>query len=91
MGGLSTALALGRAGHPVTVLERDDLPPTPTAEEAFTADRRVATGASDPRVPPPGCRSRSGPDSLTSMARPCWAQGGMRLPTTGSLGEPRAG
>ncbi len=42
VGGLTTALALGRAGHPVTLLERDPLPPTADAEEAFDAERRGA-------------------------------------------------
>ena len=42
VGGLTAALAFGRAGHPVTVLERDPLPPTADAEEAFVAERRGA-------------------------------------------------
>src|SRR3954451_4324832 len=42
VGGLTTALALGRAGHPVTLLERDPLPATADAEEAFVAERRGA-------------------------------------------------
>jgi 2-polyprenyl-6-methoxyphenol hydroxylase-like FAD-dependent oxidoreductase len=42
MGGLGTALALGRAGHRVTVLERDPVPATADAEEAFRAERRGA-------------------------------------------------
>lgn len=42
MAGLSTALALGRAGHDVLVLERDPMPTTGDAEEAFAADRRGA-------------------------------------------------
>lgn len=42
VGGLSTALALGRAGHEVTILERDVLPETGTAEEAFAAERQGA-------------------------------------------------
>lgn len=42
MAGLSTALALGRAGHDVVVLERDPMPTTGDAEEAFAADRRGA-------------------------------------------------
>jgi 2-polyprenyl-6-methoxyphenol hydroxylase-like FAD-dependent oxidoreductase len=42
VGGLGTALALNRAGHHVTVLERDPLPATADAEEAFDAPRRGA-------------------------------------------------
>jgi 2-polyprenyl-6-methoxyphenol hydroxylase-like FAD-dependent oxidoreductase len=42
VGGLTAALAFGRAGHPVTLLERDPLPPTASAEEAFAAERRGA-------------------------------------------------
>src|SRR6059058_3423599 len=42
VGGLTAALALGRAGHPVTILERDPLPATADAEEAFAAERRGA-------------------------------------------------
>ena len=40
--GLGTALALGRDGHRVTVLERDATPLPATAEEAFAWDRRGA-------------------------------------------------
>ncbi len=32
----------GRAGHEVTLLERDPLPPTADVEEAFLAERRGA-------------------------------------------------
>ncbi|HJR24296.1 MAG TPA: FAD-binding protein [Acidimicrobiales bacterium] len=42
VGGLMSALAFGRAGHEVIVLERDPLPPTADAEEAFVAERRGA-------------------------------------------------
>ena len=45
IGGLSTALALGRAGHEVLVLERDALPTSGDAEEAFAAERRGAPQA----------------------------------------------
>ena len=40
--GLSCALALSRAGHQVTVLERDPTPLPETADEAFEWDRRGA-------------------------------------------------
>lgn len=42
VGGLGAALALGRAGHRVTVLERDATPTPATADEAFEWDRRGA-------------------------------------------------
>jgi len=42
VGGLASALALGRAGHEVTVVEQDPLPATADAEEAFAAERRGA-------------------------------------------------
>ena len=40
--GLSSALALARQGHDVTVIERDDTPMPATADEAFEWDRRGA-------------------------------------------------
>jgi 2-polyprenyl-6-methoxyphenol hydroxylase-like FAD-dependent oxidoreductase len=40
--GLASALDLGRQGHRVTVLERDDTPMPETADEAFDWDRRGA-------------------------------------------------
>jgi 2-polyprenyl-6-methoxyphenol hydroxylase-like FAD-dependent oxidoreductase len=45
VGGLATALALGRAGHRVIVLERDPLPALAGPEEAFAAERRGAPQA----------------------------------------------
>lgn len=42
IGGLSTALALGRDGRSVTLLERDDTPPPADAGAAFAWDRRGA-------------------------------------------------
>ncbi|HEY8524487.1 MAG TPA: FAD-dependent oxidoreductase [Acidimicrobiales bacterium] len=42
VGGLATALALARAGHRVTVLERDPLPVPTTADDAFATERRGA-------------------------------------------------
>lgn len=42
VGGLATALALGRAGHRVTVLERDATPLPADPAAAFTWDRRGA-------------------------------------------------
>ena len=40
--GLSSALALARQGHEVTVVERDDTPMPASADEAFEWDRRGA-------------------------------------------------
>ena len=40
--GLATAVQLGRAGHGVTVFERDDTPMPATADEAFEWNRRGA-------------------------------------------------
>jgi len=42
VGGLATALALGRSGHDVIVVERDDTPMPETADAAFEWDRRGA-------------------------------------------------
>lgn len=42
IGGLASALTLGRAGHAVTLLERDDTPLPPSADEAFWWNRRGA-------------------------------------------------
>ena len=40
--GLSTALKMSRAGHQVTVIERDDTPMPDSADDAFFWDRRGA-------------------------------------------------
>ena len=45
VGGLATALALGRNGHDVTLLERDELPAVADADEAFATERRGAPQA----------------------------------------------
>lgn len=42
IGGLATALAMARAGHQVTVLERDLTPPVASPAEAFAFERRGA-------------------------------------------------
>jgi 2-polyprenyl-6-methoxyphenol hydroxylase-like FAD-dependent oxidoreductase len=42
VGGLGAALALGRRGHDVVVLERDDTPMPASADQAFDWDRRGA-------------------------------------------------
>lgn len=42
IGGLATALALGRQGHRVTVIDRDGMTPAPDVDAAFATDRRGA-------------------------------------------------
>lgn len=50
IGGLGSALALSRAGHRVTLVERDDTPMPPDAEAAFDWDRRGAPQVRHPHV-----------------------------------------
>ena len=90
VGGLTAALALGRAGHAVTVLERDPLPATADAEEAFEAERRGAPQVHQTH----GFLARMQvllrerfPDVLDDLL----AAGGMTMPTTAQLGEPQPG
>ncbi len=45
IGGLATALALGRGGHAVTLLDRDDLAPAADVDAAFAEERRGAPQA----------------------------------------------
>jgi len=86
MGGMATALALGRAGQRVTVLERDPLPARADAEEAFLAPRRGAPQVHQTH----GFLARLQvvmrqrfPDVLGELLD----RGAMRLPTTADLGE----
>ena len=90
MGGLGSALALARNGHPVTLLERDPLPARADPEEAFLGERKGA-----PQVHQTHAflarlnlilRDRF-PDVLEALL----ARGGTRLPTTANLGEPEPG
>ena len=90
VGGLAAALALGRAGHAVTLLERDPLPATADAEEAFEAERRGAPQVHQTH----GFLARLQvelrnhfPDVLDALR----AAGGMTMPTTANLGEPQPG
>ncbi|HUZ42864.1 MAG TPA: FAD-dependent oxidoreductase [Acidimicrobiales bacterium] len=90
MGGMAAALALGRAGHPVTVLERDPLPARADAEEAFLAPRRGAPQVHQTH----GFLARLQvvlgqrfPDVLAELLD----RGAMRLATTADLGEPQPG
>src|SRR5690349_23824171 len=50
IGGLSSALALARAGHHVTLVERDDGPMPVIVEDAFEWDRRGAPQVRHPHV-----------------------------------------
>jgi 2-polyprenyl-6-methoxyphenol hydroxylase-like FAD-dependent oxidoreductase len=90
VGGLSLALALGRAGHDVTVVERDPLPATADAEEAFAAERRGAPQVHQTH----GFLARifvelreHFPDVLEELL----AVGGLTMPMTAGLGEPQPG
>ena len=90
VGGLTLALALGRAGHSVTVLDRDPLPVADGVEQAFAVERPGA-----PQVHQTHgflarmqvlLRSRF-PDVLDDLL----AAGGTTLPTTADLGDPQPG
>jgi 2-polyprenyl-6-methoxyphenol hydroxylase-like FAD-dependent oxidoreductase len=90
VGGLSAALALSRSGHPVTVLERDPLPPPHDVEEAFRAERRGAPQVHQTH----GFLARlvvelrrRFPDVLDDLL----AMGCTTMPLTARLGEPRPG
>jgi 2-polyprenyl-6-methoxyphenol hydroxylase-like FAD-dependent oxidoreductase len=90
VGGLSLALALGRAGHEVTVVERDPLPATSDAEEAFAAERRGAPQVHQTH----GFLARifvelreQFPDVLDDLL----SVGGITMPMTANLGEPQPG
>lgn len=90
VGGHVTALALGRAGHHVIVLERDPLPPTADVEEAFAVERRGAPQVHQTH----GFLARLQvllrerfPDVLDEVL----AAGATTMPTTSDLGEPQPG
>jgi 2-polyprenyl-6-methoxyphenol hydroxylase-like FAD-dependent oxidoreductase len=90
IGGLSTALALGRAGHAVTVLERDPLPVVRDAEGAFAAERPGAQQVHQTH----GFLARivvvlreRFPDVLDALLD----VGCVTMPASANLGEPRPG
>jgi 2-polyprenyl-6-methoxyphenol hydroxylase-like FAD-dependent oxidoreductase len=90
VGGLAAALAFGRAGHPVTLVERDPLPATPDVEAAFVADRRGAPQVHQTH----GFLARMVvelrqrfPDVLDDLL----AAGCTTMPAAANLGEPRPG
>jgi flavin-dependent dehydrogenase len=96
-GGLVTALVLSRAGHRVTVLERDELAPAPTLEAAAArAWRPNAPQVVQPHVVLPGTRAlleRLLPDVLEAVL----AAGARDAPLTSQMPvtledrSPRAG
>ena len=90
VGGLATAVVLGRAGHTVTVLERDPLPADADPEEAFDSERTGAPQAHQTH----GFLARVVvelrehlPDVLDALI----AAGGYTLNGAASLGEPQPG
>jgi 2-polyprenyl-6-methoxyphenol hydroxylase-like FAD-dependent oxidoreductase len=90
VGGLTTALALARDGHRVTVLERDPLPPTADAEEAFRAERRGAPQVHQTH----GFLARIQVllrDRFPDVFADLLAAGGTTMPATAALGDPQPG
>lgn len=88
--GLALALAAGRAGRPVVVLERDPAPSADSPEAAFAASRRGAPQAHQSH----GFLARFTkvlrerfPDLLAALED----AGARALPLTRDLGEPRPG
>jgi 2-polyprenyl-6-methoxyphenol hydroxylase-like FAD-dependent oxidoreductase len=90
MGGLTTALALGRAGHRVTILERDPLADSENPEAAFTAERRGAPQVHQTH----GFLARlqvTFRDEFPDVFEQLLGAGGTPMGTTANLGEPRPG
>ncbi len=90
IGGLGTALALGRAGHRVTVLERDVLPTIDDPDEAFAAERRGAPQVHQTH----GFLARLQVvlrDRFPDVFEDLMAAGCTTMSTTANLGEPRPG
>lgn len=90
VGGLTAALALARAGHEITLLERDELRPLADAEEAFATERRGAPQVHQTH----GFLARLQvtlrdrfPDVLDDLL----AAGAKAMPMTTNLGDPRPG
>lgn len=90
VGGLAAALAVSRAGHRVTMLERDPLPADADPEEAFVSERAGAPQAHQTH----GFLARVVvelrehlPDVLDALI----AAGGHTLNTTAALGDPQPG
>ncbi|WP_436794228.1 NAD(P)/FAD-dependent oxidoreductase [Actinospongicola halichondriae] len=90
VGGLCTALALGRAGHAVVLLERDDVPDVADADAAFAAERQGAPQVHQTH----GFLARlvvelreRFPDVLEALLE----AGCTTMPTTTDLGDPMPG
>jgi 2-polyprenyl-6-methoxyphenol hydroxylase-like FAD-dependent oxidoreductase len=89
-GGLASALLLGRAGHRVTLLERDPMPADADPEQAFEGERRGAAQVHQTH----GFLARIVvelrrhlPDVLASLL----AAGGHTMPSNAALGDPQPG
>lgn len=90
VGGLTAALALGRAGHQVTVLERDELRPLASADEAFATERAGAPQVHQTH----GFLARIQVllrDRFPDVMQDVLDAGGLTMPMTAALGEPRPG
>lgn len=90
VGGLTAALAFGRAGHEVVVLERDELEPLADAEEAFATERRGAPQVHQTH----GFLARLQVilrDRFPDVLEEILATGGTTMPMTAALGDPRPG
>lgn len=90
VGGLTAALALGRAGHDVTLLERDELRPLASAEEAFATERAGAPQVHQTH----GFLARIQVllrDRFPDVMQDVLDAGGFTMPMTSALGEPRPG
>jgi 2-polyprenyl-6-methoxyphenol hydroxylase-like FAD-dependent oxidoreductase len=90
VGGLVTALALGRSGHEVTLVEQDRIEPLASAEEAFATERRGAPQVHQTH----GFLARlqvTLRDRFPDVLEDLLAAGGTTMPMTARLGEPRPG
>src|SRR4051794_12168043 len=90
IGGLGTALAVGRAGHRVTVLERDTLPTLGDPDAAFAAERRGAPQVHQTH----GFLARLQVvlrDRFPDVFEDLLASGCTTMSTTANLGEPQPG
>ncbi|HKE74297.1 MAG TPA: FAD-dependent oxidoreductase [Acidimicrobiales bacterium] len=90
LGGLGSALALARAGHRVTLLERDPLPPAADPGEAFRAERQGAPQSHQTH----GFLARLQVllrDRFPDVMDRLLALGCTTMSSTASLGEPRPG
>ena len=90
IGGLSAALGLGRAGHAVTLLERDRLADPFDAEAAFLDDRPGAPQVHQTH----GFLARLQVllrERLPDVMADLLDAGAMKMPTMRTLGEPQPG